>query len=145
MNEIAAAAKSASIRLAAVNIGIKNNALAEIEMALNQRSAEIIAANQQDLAEAQRNNLAYPLLKRLKFDESKIAQTIAGIESLIKLEDPLIEKYISYKYPRTAAMKLGALRNDKAVLNDGIGIGKELVIYRGIENWGKDKGLLIGE
>jgi len=88
INEIAAAAKSASLRLAAVNTSTKNDALAEIAKALNQRSAEIIAANQQDLAEAEKNNLASPLLKRLKFDQSKIAQTITGIESLIKLDDP---------------------------------------------------------
>ena len=88
INEIAAAAKSASIRLAAVNTDIKNNALAEIAKTLQQRSDEIIAANQQDLAEAEKNNLAAPLLIRLKFDEGKIAQTIAGIESLIKLDDP---------------------------------------------------------
>jgi len=88
ISEIATAAKSASIGLAAVKTDIKNNALAEIAKALNQRSAEIIAANEQDLAEAAKNNLAAPLLKRLKFDEGKIAQTIAGIESLIKLDDP---------------------------------------------------------
>ena len=89
INEIAAAAKSASIRLAAFNTNIKNNALAEIAKALQQRSGEIITANQQDLAEAEKNNLAAPLLKRLKFDEGKIAQTIVGIESLIKLDDPV--------------------------------------------------------
>jgi len=94
INEIAAAAKSASIRLAAVNTDIKNNALAEIAKVLNQHSAEIIVANQQDLTEAKKNNLASPLLKRLKFDESKIAQTIAGIESLIKIDDP-VDKTLS--------------------------------------------------
>jgi glutamate-5-semialdehyde dehydrogenase len=88
ITEIAAAAKSASIRLAAVNTDIKNNALAEIAKTLNQRSTEIIAANAEDLSVAEKNNLAFPLLKRLKFDEGKIAQTIAGIESLIKLDDP---------------------------------------------------------
>ncbi len=89
ISEIAAAAKSASIRLAAVKTGIKNNALAEIAKALKQRSVEIIAANEQDLAAAQKNNLATPLLKRLKFDDGKIGQTVAGIESLIKLDDPV--------------------------------------------------------
>ena len=88
ITEIAAAAKSASIRLAAVKTDIKNNALAEIANALKQRSVEIIAANKEDLSIAQKNNLAAPLLKRLKFDEDKIAQTIVGIESLIKLDDP---------------------------------------------------------
>jgi len=88
ISEIASAAKSASIGLAAVKTDIKNNALAQIAKVLRQRSVEIIAANEQDLAEAEKSNLAAPLLKRLKFDEGKIDQTVAGIESLIKLEDP---------------------------------------------------------
>ena len=89
IREIATAAKSASIRLAAINTNVKNNALAEIAKAIKQQSSEIIAANEQDLTEAQKNNLAAPLLKRLKFDEGKLAQTVAGIESLIKLDDPV--------------------------------------------------------
>jgi glutamate-5-semialdehyde dehydrogenase len=89
INEIARAAKSASTRLAAVKTDTKNNALKEIAAALRRRSAEIIDANQQDLAEAQKNELAAPLLKRLRFDEDKITQVVAGIESLIKLEDPV--------------------------------------------------------
>ena len=87
--EKAKTAKSASIQLAAVKTDVKNNALAEIAKALKQHSAEIISANKKDLAAAEKNNLAAPLLKRLKFDESKIAETIAGIDSLIKLDDPV--------------------------------------------------------
>ena len=63
--------------------------------------------------------------------------------SLIKLEDPLLEEYVNHKYPRTAAMKLGALIKDKGVLDDGIGIGKKMVIYKGIEEKAKDKKALI--
>ncbi len=87
--EIAAAAKSDSIHLAAVKTDVKNAALAQIANALKQHSDRIISANKKDLSIAEKNNLAAPLLKRLKFDEGKIAETIAGIESLIKLEDPV--------------------------------------------------------
>jgi glutamate-5-semialdehyde dehydrogenase len=87
--ELAAAAKSASIQLAAVETRVKNNALAEIAGALKRRSDEIISANRQDLAAAEKNNLAVPLLKRLKFDQGKIAEVCAAIESLIKLDDPV--------------------------------------------------------
>jgi len=87
--EIAKAAKSASIQLAEVKADVKNNALAEIAKTLKQHSAEIVSANKKDLADAEKNNLAAPLLKRLKFDENKIAETIAGIDSLIKLDDPV--------------------------------------------------------
>jgi len=87
--EIAKAANAASIQLAAVKTDEKNNALAEIAKSLTQSTAEIISANQKDLVAAEKNNLAAPLLKRLKFDENKIAETITGIDSLIKLDDPV--------------------------------------------------------
>ena len=87
--EIAASAKSASISLAAVPADMKNNALAEIAKALKARIAEIVSANEKDLADAQKNNVAPPLLKRLKFDQAKIAEVCAGIESLIKLDEPV--------------------------------------------------------
>jgi glutamate-5-semialdehyde dehydrogenase len=89
INDIAAEAKAASIQLAAVGTEAKNRALAEIVKALKQHSAEIILANNQDIAESEKHNFAAPLLKRLRFDQSKLDETCAGIESLIKLDDPV--------------------------------------------------------
>ena len=43
-------------------------------VALKNRSAELIAANQKDLRLAEKNKIASPLLKRLKIDEGKIAR-----------------------------------------------------------------------
>jgi len=87
--ETAAAAKSASISLAAAKTDVKNSALAQIAKALKQHSEKIVSANKEDLTTAEKNNLAAPLLKRLRFDEGKIADVCAGIESLIKLYDPV--------------------------------------------------------
>ncbi len=87
--ELAQAAKTASIQLAAVDTETKNNALAEIAKALTANSAQIIAENEKDLVQAEADNLASPLLKRLKFDQGKIEGVIEGIESLIKLDDPV--------------------------------------------------------
>jgi glutamate-5-semialdehyde dehydrogenase len=87
--ETAKSAKSAAIQLAVVKTEEKNKALADIAEALKKNSSDIISANKKDLAEAEKNNLAAPLLKRLKFDEGKIADVCAGIDSLIKLEDPV--------------------------------------------------------
>jgi len=89
ISEIAAAAGSASIQLAAAGTDVKNNALAKIGKALKQHSAEIVSANKEDLVTAEKNNLAGPLLKRLKFDEGKIADVCAGIDSLIEIDDPV--------------------------------------------------------
>jgi len=89
ISEIAKKAKSASNQLMAIKTDVKNNALAEIGKALKQHSNEIVSANKEDLVTAEKNNLTAPLLKRLKFDEDKIADVCAGIDSLIKLDDPV--------------------------------------------------------
>jgi glutamate-5-semialdehyde dehydrogenase len=89
ISEITKKAKAASILLTAVKTDVKNAVLAQVAEALKNRSAEIIAANEEDLQVADKNKLAKPLLKRLKFDEGKIAEVCAGIESLIKLDDPI--------------------------------------------------------
>jgi glutamate-5-semialdehyde dehydrogenase len=87
--EIAAVAKSASILLGAVTTGQKNAALAGVAAALKAKSERIVLANKADLAAAEKGKLAGPLLKRLKFDQGKIAEVCAGIDSLIKLDDPV--------------------------------------------------------
>jgi glutamate-5-semialdehyde dehydrogenase len=89
ISEIAAAAQSAAIRLAAVGTDVKNKALAQIAEALRHRSLEIVSANEEDVAAAKKNRLGAPLLKRLKFDQEKIGQVVAGIESLIAIENPV--------------------------------------------------------
>jgi glutamate-5-semialdehyde dehydrogenase len=89
ISERAAEAKAASIRLGAVKTEVKNAALNEIAKALQERGAEIVAANRRDLEAAEAGKLAGPLLKRLKFDEGKLADVCAGIHSLIKLPDPV--------------------------------------------------------
>lgn len=85
----AEAAKTASLRLAAAKTETKNAALTAIAKALDQRRSDILAANEQDLATAKKADLAAPLLKRLKFDEAKLADACAGIHSLIGLDDPV--------------------------------------------------------
>jgi glutamate-5-semialdehyde dehydrogenase len=87
--ETAKQAKKASIQLGAVKTDTKNNALAEIAKALKRNTDKIVSANKKDVAAAKKNNLSAALLKRLVFDENKIADVVAGIESLIKLDDPV--------------------------------------------------------
>jgi len=85
----AAEAKKASIQLAALPIDTKNNALKAIARALKEKTDQIISANQTDMANAANENLAAPLLKRLKFQEDKIKEAIEGLNSVIRLEDPV--------------------------------------------------------
>ena len=85
--EIGAAAKKASIQLAAMSSEAKNSALAAIAQALEDNAAAIFAANKQDLEEAA--GLPAPVVKRLTFDEKKLADVLAGIKSLISLPEPV--------------------------------------------------------
>lgn len=89
IKEAAEQAKKASIKLAAVEAEIKNNALKAIAEALLDRKEEIIKANSIDIEKSEEENLATPLLKRLKFDEEKIMDVVSGIYSLINLKDPV--------------------------------------------------------
>lgn len=89
--ELAGKAKEASILLAALPTDIKNNALKEIAKALSSNASKISETNKLDIIAAEKNNLAGPLLKRLKFDEQKIQDVIEGLESLITLKDPVGE------------------------------------------------------
>jgi len=89
IREVAFLAKKASIKLAATSAEQKNKALMEIARLLELRKEEIFKANKEDLKRSEEENLAAPLLKRLKFDENKLSEVISGINSLIKLPDPV--------------------------------------------------------
>lgn len=85
----AKAAKEASIYLAAVSTSVKNTALQIIADEIKKNEEAILRANANDVKRSQEEHLPAPLLKRLKFDQTKINEVIAGIESLIALPDPV--------------------------------------------------------
>lgn len=87
--EAAQNARKASIQLAAIEGNQKNKALQAIAEALKINQSEIEKANRIDLENSQKEQVAMPILKRLKFDESKLQDTIQGIQSLIGLKDPV--------------------------------------------------------
>jgi len=87
--EVAGRAKRASFGLAAIPLAVRNQALGQIAEELERRKSEISLANQQDIEEAKRNNLASPLLKRLRYDSTKLDESIMQIRSLIDQEDPI--------------------------------------------------------
>ena len=82
-------ARQAAYKLAALSVEERNAALKGIQAALKQHKETIFAQNALDMAQAEEEHLAGPLLKRLKFDEAKLADVRSGIDSLIALPDPL--------------------------------------------------------
>ncbi len=81
--------KQASFQMAILDTDLKNNALRAVATALELNKDFIFEANNRDLDNALKDGLDGPLVKRLKFDEHKLSDVIAGIESLIGLEDPV--------------------------------------------------------
>jgi hypothetical protein len=66
-----------------------------------------------------------------------------GTKALIKLRDPLLEKYVAYRYPRTVTEKRGVSARDEEVVSDGKAAGKKLVIHKGITDKGNGRRRLI--
>lgn len=89
IREQAKLAKKAAIELATTESDIKNQALSAIALALDTNRNAIIQANSEDLHRSEEENLDMPLLKRLKFGDSKIDDVIEGINHLIELEEPV--------------------------------------------------------
>ena len=86
-------AKSASIPLASVSGAVKNSALASMAQALDSNRKIIISANKKDMAAAEKltnaGKLSRSLVKRLKVDDTKIDEMIAGVRDVLKFEDPV--------------------------------------------------------
>lgn len=95
ITELAGQVKEAAILLANSETTLKNKALSQIAADLLQKKDEIIKANEDDIKRSETESLSAPLLKRLKFDEKKISDVIEGIQSLIKLEDPVGKTLLS--------------------------------------------------
>ncbi|MDO4538091.1 MAG: glutamate-5-semialdehyde dehydrogenase [Coriobacteriales bacterium] len=88
IHDVAKRMKLQSPVMAATSVEMRNDALARIREALIAHKDEIFAANQEDLASAERDGVAEAVAKRLRFDEHKLADVCAGIEGLIALPDP---------------------------------------------------------
>ena len=68
-----------------------------------------------------------------------------GKKALIKLRDPLLDKYLAYRYPRTVNEKRAVSARDEGVVSDGKAAGRKLVIHKGItEKRGNRKRLIQG-
>jgi glutamate-5-semialdehyde dehydrogenase len=89
IKSVAARMKLQSPVMAATSVETRNAALARIREALLAHQDEIFAANKLDLEAAERDGVAPAVVKRLKFDDGKLADVCAGIHDLIGLPDPV--------------------------------------------------------
>lgn len=84
-------ARLAAKTLATATTTQKNAALAAIADEIEASSADIIAANEIDMANGRANNIGDGLLDRLLLDEKRIHALAAAVRELIALPDPVGE------------------------------------------------------
>ena len=89
IKEEAAKMKLASPLMASASAEKRNSALLHMIENLEAGKEKIFAANGIDLAAAKASGLAPALMKRLAFDEGKLADSISGIRQIISLPDPV--------------------------------------------------------
>ena len=87
---LAAEAKAASRVLASVPTKRKHHVLQAVSRALGSSAAEgILAANRQDVAEAEAKGLSPAMLDRLRLDARRLDRIALAVDSVIALPDPV--------------------------------------------------------
>lgn len=87
--DMAARARTAARRLAAMTSEQKSRALLSAAQAIRDASEAIVAANAQDMSAAEASGLSGALLDRLRLDAARVEATAAGVEAVAKLDDPV--------------------------------------------------------
>lgn len=108
MQDVGRNAREASRRLARATTAEKNAALVAIATAIRREKANLVAANQEDLAAARAAGLETALLDRLTLSEKGVEAMAEGVEQIAKLPDPVGEMS-EIKY-RPSGIQVGKMR-----------------------------------
>lgn len=85
----AQAAKQAAAKLAVTSAAVKNAALLAMAAALETQQAEILAANERDMAAAAAKGMKSSMLDRLKLTAERISGMADGLRQVAGLADPV--------------------------------------------------------
>jgi glutamate-5-semialdehyde dehydrogenase len=99
MRAVGREARAAARKLANAPAGTKNRALTAAARALRKRSAEILAANARDLADAKARGLSAALIDRLALDSDRIEAIARGLEEVAGLPDPVGRALATFTRP----------------------------------------------
>ncbi|HCR0704537.1 TPA: gamma-glutamyl-phosphate reductase, partial [Enterobacter hormaechei] len=89
LEQMGAAAKAASYKLALLSSREKNRVLEKIADYLESQSQEILLANEQDLLEARRNGLSEAMLDRLALTPARLKGIADDVRQVCNLPDPV--------------------------------------------------------
>ena len=99
MAELGKRARAAVHELGQADSERKNKALHAAAAALRERTDNLLAANEKDMAAAKARNIAASLLDRLKLDARRIDAIAAGLEQIADLPDPVGEILADWDRP----------------------------------------------
>jgi glutamate-5-semialdehyde dehydrogenase len=89
LHEMGAAARAAASELAHASSVDKNAAIEGAAAAIRERSADILAANAEDVSAAESKGISGALLDRLILDDSRVGAMAQGLEEVAALADPV--------------------------------------------------------
>ncbi|MDT2754775.1 glutamate-5-semialdehyde dehydrogenase [Enterococcus pseudoavium] len=89
MNRLGRQSKSAAQELGQLATAQKNDCLLQMAQDLEKHTADILAANQQDLNQAKTNGIPDPLIDRLRLTKERVAEMAEGIRQVAALPDPI--------------------------------------------------------
>ena len=125
------AAQAAARQLGLASTDQKNTALRAMAAALRANEADILAANEKDLANGRDAGLAGSMLDRLALDKGRIDGIAAGIEAIADLDDPVGSTMAEWDRPN--GLKIARVRMPLGVIG---------IIYESRPNVTADTGAL---
>jgi glutamate-5-semialdehyde dehydrogenase len=131
MEQLGRAATKAAAVLALAPGAQKNAALIAAAQAVRARGAEILAANERDMAAARARQMGGPRLERLRLDARRLEAIAAGIDAVAALADPIGRVAAEWQRPN-------GLRIQRVIVPLGV-IG---IIYESRPNVTADAGAL---
>jgi glutamate-5-semialdehyde dehydrogenase len=108
MNRLGQSARRAATVMAAASTAAKNDALLALAGQIRQHAGELKARNEQDVAAAQANGLAEPMVDRLRLTDKVIETMAQSCEQVAALPDPIGE--ITNVRRRPTGISVGQMR-----------------------------------
>ncbi len=95
LHDIAQRSRLSFYQVSVSDVEVRNQALLRLADLLVQEKEAVFEVNRADLAAAEKEQLAPPLLHRLTFGEEKLQQVVLGLKALAAMPDPLNRTLLS--------------------------------------------------
>jgi glutamate-5-semialdehyde dehydrogenase len=108
MQRVGTGARAAAARMAAASTAARNRALLALARLVRERRGALQAANAGDVAKAQAQGLAAPMVDRLRLTDKVVEQMAEGCEQIAALPDPIGE--LMHLRRRPSGITVGQMR-----------------------------------